>query len=44
VRKNFEPLYPDFSLVVCEEAGHYAMLEAPVFVAANIEKFVGGHS
>jgi pimeloyl-ACP methyl ester carboxylesterase len=44
VRRNFEPLYPDFSLAVCEEAGHYAMLEAPVFVASNIEKFTGRHS
>lgn len=43
VRKNFAPLYPNFSLVVCEEAGHYPMLEAPVFVAGNIEKFIAGH-
>lgn len=40
VRKNFEPLYPNFSLAICEEAGHYPMLEAPVFVAGTIEKFL----
>lgn len=44
VRRNFEPLYPNFSVVICEEAGHYPMLEAPVFVAANIEKFIGSHT
>jgi len=40
VRKNFAPLYPNFSLAVCEEAGHYPMLEAPVFVAGTMEKFI----
>ncbi len=43
VRKNFAPLYPNLSIVVCEEAGHYPMLEAPVFVAGNIEKFIASH-
>lgn len=40
VRKKFAPLYPNLSLAVCEEAGHYPMLEAPVFVAGTIEKFL----
>lgn len=44
VRANFESLYPNFSLVVCEEAGHYPMLEAPVFVAGNIDRFIGAHA
>ncbi len=44
VRRNFEPLYPNFSVAVCEEAGHYPMLEAPVFVAGSIEKFIGARA
>jgi 3-oxoadipate enol-lactonase len=40
VRKNFESLYPNFSLVVCEGAGHYPMLETPVFLGAQMEKFM----
>ncbi len=40
VRKNFAPLYPDFTLKVCQESGHYSMLEAPVFVASSIEAFI----
>lgn len=40
VGKNFSALYPNFDLVVSEEAGHYPMLETPVFVAANIERHI----
>lgn len=40
VRRNFEPLFPNFSVAVCEEAGHYPMLEAPVFVAGSMERFI----
>jgi cation diffusion facilitator family transporter len=42
VRTLLAPLFPNLSIVVCNEAGHYAMLEAPAFVAAQIEKFAGG--
>jgi len=40
VRKNFENLYLNFSLVVCDGAGHYPMLETPVFLAAQMEQFM----
>lgn len=40
VRENFENLYANFSLVVCEGAGHYPMLETPVFLAAQMEQFM----
>lgn len=40
VRKNFAPLYPNFTLKVCQESGHYSMLEAPVFLASSIEAFI----
>lgn len=40
VRTNFEKLYLNFSLVVCEGAGHYPMLETPVFLAAQMEQFM----
>lgn len=41
VRNNFKPLYINFSLVVCEGAGHYPMLETPVFLVAQMEYFMG---
>lgn len=44
VRGSFEPLYPNFELAVCEEAGHYPMLEAPVFVAGTVEQFISRHA
>ena len=40
VRKNFSPLYPNFQIKVCQESGHYSMLEAPVFLASSIEAFI----
>jgi pimeloyl-ACP methyl ester carboxylesterase len=44
VRDIFERCYANFELVVCREAGHYPMLEAPVFLAANIERFLTANS
>jgi 3-oxoadipate enol-lactonase len=43
VREKFQTLYTSFDLVSCNESGHYSMVEAPVFTAAQIEKFVGSH-
>ena len=40
VRNIFGRCYPNFELVVCRESGHYPMLEAPIFLAANIERFL----
>lgn len=41
IRGLFGRWYPDLTLAVCHEAGHYPMLEAPVFLAAALEKFIG---
>lgn len=38
VRKLFAPLYPNFAVSVDREAGHYAMLETPVLLAALVER------
>jgi 3-oxoadipate enol-lactonase len=40
VRRGFEPLYPNFKLLVSQEAGHYPMLETPVLLASQIEAFL----
>lgn len=42
VRTIFGNTYPTFELAVCREAGHYPMLEAPVFLAAQMERFLIG--
>ena len=39
VAKVFEPLYPHLSIDVSREAGHYMMLETPVWTASRIEQF-----
>ena len=39
VHREYAPLYEDFSLVVSDESGHYAMLEDPTFLAAVLETF-----
>ena len=44
VRNHFANVYPRFDLVTCQEAGHYAMLEAPVFTASQIERFICSHA
>jgi 3-oxoadipate enol-lactonase len=40
VRHGFERLYPNFTLLVSQEAGHYPMLETPVLLASEIEEFL----
>ncbi len=37
LRQRLGPLYPRLEVVVSHEAGHYAMLETPVLLAAAIE-------
>ncbi|WP_168220488.1 alpha/beta fold hydrolase [Azospirillum thermophilum] len=37
IRAALEPLYPALAVRVCREAGHYMMLEAPVFTASSID-------
>ena len=39
VTKLFEPVYEKFNIVECQEAGHYPMLECPVYFASKIEEF-----
>ena len=39
VRREYAPLYADFSLAVSEESGHYTMLEDPAFLAVALETF-----
>lgn len=43
VRDRFGRAYPNFSLTVCQDAGHYPMLETPVLLAATISAFVVTH-
>lgn len=38
--KNFGPLFPNLSVQVSREAGHYMMLETPVWAASRIEQFL----
>jgi 3-oxoadipate enol-lactonase len=40
VRHGFERLYPNFTLFVSQESGHYPMLETPVLLASQIEEFL----
>jgi len=40
VRSGFERLYPNFSLLASQEAGHYPMLETPVLLASQMEEFL----
>jgi pimeloyl-ACP methyl ester carboxylesterase len=40
VRSGFAPLYPRLSLEISREAGHYMMLETPVWTASRIECFL----
>ncbi len=41
VQKQFVKYYPNLELVECMEAGHYPMIECPVFFANQLEKFIG---
>lgn len=39
VKKVFEPTFANFTIVECQEAGHYPMIECPVYFASKIEEF-----
>ncbi|MBU3015077.1 alpha/beta hydrolase [Poseidonibacter lekithochrous] len=39
VTKLFSNYYKDLEIIECQEAGHYPMLECPVYFASKIEEF-----
>ncbi|WP_428025367.1 alpha/beta fold hydrolase [Arcobacter sp.] len=39
VKKQFENYYNDFEIIECMEAGHYPMIECPVYFSTKIESF-----
>ncbi|WP_419765700.1 MAG: alpha/beta fold hydrolase [Arcobacter sp.] len=39
IKKQFEMYYNDFEIIECMEAGHYPMIECPVYFASKIERF-----
>jgi pimeloyl-ACP methyl ester carboxylesterase len=39
IKKQFEAYYNDFEIIECMEAGHYPMIECPVYFATEVEKF-----
>lgn len=39
VTKLFSHYYKDIEIIECQEAGHYPMLECPVYFASKIEEF-----
>jgi len=39
VTKLFSKYYNDLEIIECQEAGHYPMLECPVYFASKIEEF-----
>lgn len=39
VSKIFNSIYKDVEVLECQEAGHYPMIECPVYFATKIEKF-----
>jgi len=40
VKRLFEEIYQNITLIECQEAGHYVMLECPVYFATQVEKFI----
>ena len=40
VKKQFDGYYNDFEIIECQEAGHYPMIECPVYFATKVEEFV----
>ncbi|NVJ52260.1 MAG: alpha/beta hydrolase [Campylobacteraceae bacterium] len=40
VRKQFEGHYNNFEIIECMEAGHYPMIECPVYFATKVEEFI----
>ena len=39
IKKQFEKYYNYFEIIECMEAGHYPMIECPVYFASKIEEF-----
>lgn len=39
IKKQFESYYNDFEIIECMEAGHYPMIECPVYFATKVESF-----
>ena len=44
VKRLFQEIYKNTTILECQEAGHYVMLECPVYFATQIEKFVKENS
>lgn len=40
LQKEFLKYYPNCEIIQCQEAGHYPMIECPVFFANLVEKFI----
>ncbi len=40
IKKQFERYYKDFEIVECMEAGHYPMIECPIYFASRVEEFL----
>ena len=40
VKKQFDGFFNDFEIIECQEAGHYPMIECPVYFATKVEEFV----
>lgn len=40
VQKEFSKYYDNLQIIECQEAGHYPMIETPVFFANTIEQFI----
>lgn len=40
IKKQFEKDYKDFEIIECMEAGHYPMIECPIYFATKIEEFL----
>lgn len=39
IKKQFENYYNDFEIIECMEAGHYPMIECPVYFSTEVERF-----
>ena len=39
IKKVFETTFENFKIVECQEAGHYPMIECPIYFASKIEEF-----
>lgn len=40
VQKELIKYYPNFEIIECQEAGHYPMIECPVYFANKLEQFL----